>query len=64
LPWPSLHALRLSLRAIVERLEVAGHVNSNGRRFCGGVGAEHAGVSLGAIAKIPTNPSFSLKTQD
>jgi putative tryptophan/tyrosine transport system substrate-binding protein len=29
----SLHALRLSLRAIAERLEAAGHVNSNGRRF-------------------------------
>jgi hypothetical protein len=29
----SLHALRLSLRAIAERLEAAGHANSNGRRF-------------------------------
>jgi DNA invertase Pin-like site-specific DNA recombinase len=29
----SLHALRLSLRAIAERLEAAGHVNSHGRRF-------------------------------
>jgi len=29
----SLHALRLILRAIAERLEAAGHVNSNGRRF-------------------------------
>ena len=29
----SLHTLGLSLRAIAERLEAAGHVNSNGRKF-------------------------------
>jgi hypothetical protein len=29
----SLHAQGLSLRAIAERLEAAGHVNSNGRQF-------------------------------
>jgi hypothetical protein len=29
----SLHTLGLSLRAIAERLEAAGYVNSNGRQF-------------------------------